>query len=79
MKERRSKIYRACGWGILTSIAVLLVAQLTLDAETIDAARITFYAESIALFCFGTAWFVSGKWLRIIADDDESLRLFSSH
>ncbi|MCH8936993.1 MAG: hypothetical protein IIB90_14830 [Gemmatimonadetes bacterium] len=57
-------------------ILSVFVANFTLSDETIQALRLTFWAEAIALVAFGVAWIVAGKYFGLLVDDDEALRLF---
>jgi hypothetical protein len=41
-----------------------------------DAWRVTYYAEAIALWAFGVAWMVAGKYFSLVVDEDEALQLF---
>ena len=75
-KGRRSKIYFVCGWIMVGCILSVFVANFTLSDETIQALRLTFWAEAIALVAFGVAWIVAGKYFGLLVDDDEALRLF---
>ncbi len=50
-------------------------AGLLLPDAAKQESTITFWAEWIALGAFGVAWFVAGKVLRLIADEDERLKL----
>ena len=70
---RRRAIYGFCGWLI---IGALLTAILYNVVSQDDTSPILLYAETIALWAFGFAWFVSGKTLRIFTDDDERYRPF---
>lgn len=76
-KSLRSKIYFACGWGIVISIVTLVVCRFIFKIEVtpVIGLPITLVGEWIALWLFGTAWIISGKWNRLIADKDEILRL----
>lgn len=64
---RRYFLYTVCGYGIIGSI-LFIVAAWSLERIGIlpnDALlnyRIIFVGEGVALGCFGSAWFVAGKW-----------------
>lgn len=75
-KGRRSKIYFVCGWIMIICMLSLLLGKLILTEQEMEALRLMFWAEAIALCAFGVAWIVSGKSLSLIADDDEALHLF---
>ena len=70
---RRKKIYGLCGWTI---IIVLLIAILHSLFKPDSTLPVLLYAETIALWAFGLAWFVSGKIVWFIADDDERYNPF---
>lgn len=75
-KSRRAILYVVCG---LLMIGAMLVGAYGLFAMGCDAraeSRILYWVETVALTAFGVAWFVAGKWLRILADEDEALTLF---
>lgn len=73
-KRLRSAIYMTASMIILACIAVGLLG-LTLDALDKELKGLVYWAELIALTAFGIAWIVSGKFTRLIADEDELLRL----
>ena len=75
-RGRRSRIYFACGSIMVISMLVGLIAQFTLTSDLMDAWRVTYWVEAIALTAFGVAWIVAGKSLSIIVDDDQKLYLF---
>ncbi len=74
-KERRSKIYFACGTIIALSILSIGIGQTAVPEATMKALKITYWAEAIALEAFGVAWIVAGKILSPLVDEDEALRI----
>jgi len=56
-------------------LGLLASAFLPSDAMP-DAWRVTYYAEAIALWAFGVAWMVAGKYFSLVVDEDEALQLF---
>lgn len=76
-RERRSLIYRICGWTMLACIIGLFFANVFLTGTTINKYRLTYYGEAIALIAFGIAWIVSGKISRLVADEDELFNPFA--
>ena len=58
---------------MVLSMLTILIANNALPCETMRDLRITFWAETVALWSFGIAWFVAGKAFRVIADPDEQL------
>jgi hypothetical protein len=77
-KLLRRRIYLACGVTMIACMVGIAAANLFLPAESIADWRIVYWGEAIALFAFGIAWFVSGKALRIIAEEGERLKLWQS-
>ena len=73
-KGRRSIIYLICGSVMILCMLVLAYAKLTLTLEEMDALRVMYYAEAVALVAFGIAWIVSGKKIGLLTDDDEKLK-----
>jgi hypothetical protein len=77
-KNRRNKIYKASGWGIIVSV-VLIVIGFILKKEYPSnqfSTYSTFIFETTALLCFGNSWLLKGsrnwknsdkKLLRIMA------------
>lgn len=63
LKSRRNRIYRLCGWVILTMVAALFVVKLVLgDPWGWDESwHFTFWAEAIAVWAFAIAWLVKGE------------------
>jgi len=76
-KGRRSKIYFACGVIMVACMLVAAVAALLLPQEALNASRITYWAEAVALGAFGVAWIVAGKYIPLLVDQEEALHLFS--
>ena len=75
-KGRRSSIYLVCGLIMLVSILGLLICEFALSDDLKATLRITYWAETVALFSFGCAWMVAGKSFRPLVDEDEALKLF---
>lgn len=66
-KLRRNRLFRACGAVILTMVAALFLFKLVLRDLGLSwdtAWHFTFWAESVAVWAFGTAWLVKGEALR---------------
>jgi hypothetical protein len=76
-KGRRSKIYLICGWIMVGCMLAIGISKLTMSREAINASRITYWGEAIALSAFGFAWIVAGKYLRPFVNKDEALQLFA--
>ena len=51
-KGRRGTVYLLCGWVMVVCLVGLLAAKLALPEETVQALRITYWAEAIALCAF---------------------------
>ena len=62
-KEKRNRVYVACGWTMVVSILLAGLASWLLDAETIAAIKPVFYLESIAIGAFSISWFTKGGTL----------------
>jgi hypothetical protein len=60
-KSQRNQIYRACGWIMLTSLALILALQIRAIKNVTEQYRPEFWLESITLWAFGIAWFVKGR------------------
>ncbi len=72
-KERRSRIYRKCGW---TMVGAMIVGAISSAAEFFGwsggfVLKIMFFVELVCLFAFGIAWLVAGKQLPYFASDEE--------
>jgi len=57
-------------------IVGLGICDLSLSDEKMAALRITYWAETVALFSFGFAWMVAGKYFKPLVDKEEELYLF---
>jgi len=75
-KGRRSIIYLLCGLVMLVSMLGLGICELALPDDLMSKLRITYWAETVALFSFGCAWIVAGKYFRPLVDKDEELYFF---
>jgi len=75
-KGRRGRIYLICGLVIIGAMLGLLASSLPLFDAVRDAWRVTYYAEAVALWAFGVAWMVAGKYFGVVVDEDEALQLF---
>lgn len=76
MERRRSPFYMVCGIVIVVAIAVIAIANWFIP-EVADRYRLTFWWEWIALWAFGAAWIVSGKYLPYLSKPDERPNLFA--
>ncbi|MFH0758302.1 MAG: hypothetical protein V2B15_13525 [Bacteroidota bacterium] len=75
-KERRSIIYLICGLVMAGCMVGMGVCELFLSDELMASLRITYWAETAALFSFGFAWMVAGKYFRPLVDKEEELYIF---
>jgi hypothetical protein len=75
-KKRRSVIYLTCGIIMIACILAMAITSFALSAETMQRLKLTYIMEAIALFSFGVAWIVAGKYLRVLVDEPEALSLF---
>jgi hypothetical protein len=62
-KRIRNVVYRACGGVILGAIALIGVYNLLPAQPRLAALKPVFWLETIALWAFGTSWFVKGETL----------------
>lgn len=76
-KGRRSKMYLLCGWIMVGCMVAVVAANIAFSKQAASQLRITFWAEAVALWAFGVAWMVSGKAIKLFADKDEALKVFS--
>jgi len=74
-RQRRRKIYLVCGWAMLVSMAVAGILQISLTEQAVMQYRVTYWAEAVALCAFGVAWIVSGKYLKVLVDQEDALKL----
>lgn len=75
-KGRRGRIYLICGLVIIGAMLGLLASTFLLPQATQDALLVTYFAEAVALWAFGVAWMVAGKYFSVVVDEDEALQLF---
>jgi len=75
-KGRRSKIYLICGWIMIGCMVAMGALALIMSSEMINQLRVIYWGEAIALGTFGVAWIVSGKYFKVVVEEDEALRLF---
>jgi hypothetical protein len=75
-KGRRSRIYLICGLVMAGSMLGLGICELALSDELMVRLRITYWAETVALFSFGCAWMVAGKYFQPLVDKEDELHLF---
>ena len=63
MKLVRNRVYRICGFVILTSLAILGIYLFWLKKAfpELEVVRPIFFIESIMLFAFGISWLVKGE------------------
>jgi hypothetical protein len=59
--KSRIRVYLVCGMGIALVMIGLFVAEFTVLDETRTAYRLTYWAETIALFLFGIAWMTASQ------------------
>ena len=71
---RRARFYRACGFGIIACMLGAGGAQLIIPSSAEATWGTTFWAETIALLLFSTAWMVGSRMIGWFADPDETLK-----
>jgi hypothetical protein len=62
-KRTRNAIYRLCGASMVCCIAAIGLYHLALVNTSLSALQPVFWLESLALWSFGTSWFVKGETL----------------
>ena len=60
--KSRIRLYLFCGVGIALVMIGLFVAEFTVLDETRTAFKLTYWAETIALFLFGIAWMFASQF-----------------
>jgi len=61
-KQKRNKIYRACGYTIIACIIIIGIYDLMIKGKLdwLDKIQPVFWLEAIALWAFGLSWLVKG-------------------
>lgn len=72
-KLRRNGLYFICGVTIIACVAALAIKTFLVDSDSPfaqwwDGANMTFIIETIALWAFGTAWFVKSRLIPFFND-----------
>jgi hypothetical protein len=72
-KRQRNKIYRFCGYGMLTCILLIGIISILPKGVTscLNGCKPVFWLESLAIFLFGFSWFTKGE--AILKDEVELL------
>ena len=60
-KQQRNKVYRFCGWTILTCIALIPITKIPAVGTAVDRIQPIFWLESISIVAFGFAWLTKGE------------------
>lgn len=74
-KQRRARIYRMCGWGILLSMIAMTGTMVFIPHEVQLRWEMVYWLETIALWFFGSAWITAGKVLPFLTNAGEALEL----
>ena len=61
MKRIRNRVYLISGITILVCLAGIVLVSIPALKESMKSYRPVFWLESLAVFAFGTSWFVKGK------------------
>jgi hypothetical protein len=72
-RQRRLRFYSFCGWGI---VAIMLLSAIMALTELGTMLNIMFWAETIALVLFGTAWLVASQYIPFLTDKTEQQKPF---
>ncbi len=67
-KKARDAVYRACGFTILSCVALAALSNL-LPASVKADWPVLFIFEALAVFAFGVSWFVKGQTLLPVLKD----------
>jgi hypothetical protein len=59
-KKRRNLVYRLCGVGMLLTLAIFLILQVT-PLSSFAPLRLDFYVEATCLSFFGFSWLTKGE------------------
>jgi hypothetical protein len=62
-KKIRNRVYITCGVSILVCIALIGLYYWRLTDTAVAVLKPVFWLESLALWAFGTSWFVKGETL----------------
>ena len=70
-KKQRNRIYRFCGYGMLTCIVLIGIISILPGSVTslLKGCKPVFWLESLAIFFFGFSWFTKGE--AILKDEVE--------
>jgi uncharacterized protein YndB with AHSA1/START domain len=70
-KRKRNAVYTACGWTILASMALIVVAFRLPPQSPVLTLDPVFWLESIAIMAFGLSWMTKGEAiLKDVEDPD---------
>lgn len=73
-KQASNRIYRVCGWIIISSIGLVGVLFATDLDDSLKALRPVFWLETIATFAFATSWMVKGDAMQPLVRGVAALR-----
>jgi hypothetical protein len=62
-QQRRNPVYRACGWAILVSIALIAGVWFLPSGSPIRQLHPVLWLEAVAIWAFSISWFTKGKGL----------------
>jgi hypothetical protein len=74
-KGRRAVIYLVCGIIIIGAMLAIAGASIVMSAPARKALAITFVGELVALWAFGVAWIVAGKFIPALTDEEDRLTI----
>jgi hypothetical protein len=64
-KDRRNRVYQACGVAILVFLALAVIAGLTFSDSETHRLHPLFWMESCSVWAFAVSWLVKGEWLKL--------------
>ena len=62
-KLLRNRVYKVCGYAIVTCIVLMAVVSLFFDTSSVKNIDPLFWLESSAIWAFGWSWFIKGEGL----------------
>jgi hypothetical protein len=62
-KVQRNVVYTVCGYTILACLAILVVARIVIGEPAMEALKLLFVFESVAIVAFGISWLTKGEFV----------------
>lgn len=77
-KGRRARVYAVCGWAIIAAMLSAAIAKLVFPETRFEELRVIYWVELVSLVAFGVAWITAGKYLPMLVDEEDALKIFRS-